>query len=267
MFQKISLLIFLFFLMNNSVISVLTLNKYSSLITSISSSFLLTTSGFSVGEDIYIKIVAKNGGYCINGLDYAFFESKIGNYYAEHSITSHSRSSTTVNGFTEETFYYTIEKTKSRGNYLYMELHCTGEILIENTKEDESLSSTIGTIVAIVCSIIALIIIIIIIICCCRTCRRNRAAIGGVGYVTPIGYGVSPYSIPPVVGVRPIQPMVAVQPMQPVVNIQPYGQNYQGAPGPNYVQAPLSTPYSSLQAQGSSSNRMEQFPKYEKPIA
>ena len=77
MFQKISLLIFLFFLINNSVISVLTLSKYGSLTTKSSSSILLTTSDFSVGDDIYIKIVAKNGGYCVNGLDYAFFESTI----------------------------------------------------------------------------------------------------------------------------------------------------------------------------------------------
>ena len=253
MFQKISLLIFLFFLINNSVISVLTLSKYGSLTTKSSSSILLTTSDFSVGDDIYIKIVAKNGGYCINGLEYGFFESAIGSYYADHSITSSTRSSTTVNGYTEETFYYTIEKTTSRGNYLYIEHHCTGEIQIENTEEDES-STVIGTIIAIVCSIIAVIIIIIVIICCCRTCRRNAATMGGVGYVAPMGYGVSPYSISPVVGVQPMHPMAAIPPMQPVVNVQPYGQNYEGAPNPNYVQNPLSTPYSSLQAQGSSSN-------------
>ena len=143
-----------------------------------------------------------------------------------------------------------MKKDTDNGNYLYMKHQCTGEVKIENTEED---GGKIILIVTIVCSIVFIIIVIIIIVCCCRTCKRRAAMpYGGVGYMTPVGYGVSPYSVQPVMG---------VQPMQPVVNVQPYGVNY--SVNPNYGQSVSNAPV----PLGGSSLRMDNTPKYEKPIA
>ena len=259
MLQKYSLFIFILFLIDNSLCTIQTISQYGSLTTNSNEAFL-DTSGFSVDEKIYIKVTTKNYAYCINGLDYDFYETNTGSYFnAYQHTTSSTTSSVSVGGSTETTYYYTVKKGSSKDNYLYMEFDCTGQIKIENTEDDDG--NTI-MIVAIVVSIVVVIIIIIIIVCVCRRCRTQGRVYGGVGYGTPypvgaVGYGVTPYAVP-------IQPVVGVTPMQPVANVQPYGANY--APDPNYGQNIPNTPYSPV-LQGSSSNRIEPNIQYEKPIA
>lgn len=246
MFQKYSLLIFLFFLLINSTISIVTISKYGTLTTTEKEAFL-ETSDFKVDEEIYITITSKTG-YCSNGLRYKFYSTNtISNPTAYKSVSSYTTSSVTVGSYTEVTYHYTVKKENSNDNYLYMLYDCTGKVKIENTEEDEGKTIMI---VAIVCSVVFVIIIIVIIVCCCRRCKRTGAVYGGVAYPTPVpigavGYGVSPYGVPPVVGVQPIQP---------VVNVQPYVQPVSGAS------------YSNIQnPQGYSSNRNEPIQNYEKP--
>ena len=184
---------------------------------------ILITSGFNVGEEIYISITTYD--YCLrHELDYSFYEDI--NDSNKDSLkalsTVYYSSSSSVNS--KKTYNFVIEKDDSDGNYLYMIHNCYPPVTIENTEKNQTKSILITVIAIFVSFIVFIIILIIIIVCCCRRCRRTNPY-GVVGY-HGASLGVSPFAVPP-----PFIPAVQAVP-QPIINVQPIGQNY--PPNQNY---------------------------------
>ena len=226
---------------------------------------VLDTSGFEVGDEIYISVTAYYRCNNYYDLYYRFYETIEGKSSLSYSDSVYYSSISYTESFNsyEETINYKIKKQKSNDNFLYMESKCSPPLYFENTESD---TTKVILIVSIVVSIVVLAIIITVVVCMCRRCKRN-AAYGAVAYNQPIGYSVSPYAAQPVVGVNVVQPMHPVQPMQavqPVMNAQPY-TNY--APNQNYNQNVNNqdVQYSSITPGQASDNRMNPNINYEKP--
>ena len=193
------------------------IRKYGSTTTSKKKVFIETTD-FDVGDNIYISLEFE-GNFILNSeLTYIFLKETYENKINYKTKTYQSTSSSSANGKTKKTYNYEIKKDDNEGNYLLLLLNnFPSPITVKNTKEDSS-SSNAATIIGIIFALFFFIFFVVLIICLCKRCRRSRLPYGAVGYGSSIGYGISPYGVPP--------PMMPGQPMQPVMNIQPYGQNY-----------------------------------------
>lgn len=259
MLSQYSFHLFLIILLFNEVVSYEVIPKYGSIETYDKKVFL-DTSGFNVGDKIYISITSYSEYNFDTFLRVGFYESiddkDINSFRGDEEISYSTYSSKSTYTSYEETYNYKIEKNKENGNYLYMEYYLHTPVKIENTEND---SSEIIIILSVIFSVIFITVIIVIIICCCRRCRRTAAyPVGTSLYPSSLAYGVSPY-VP--------QPGIV---MQPVVNVQPYDNGY--VPDPNYAY-PQSPQYnqnvkydqSGVIGEGSESRMDDKTSNFEKP--
>ena len=188
-------------------------------------SAFLEVSDFDSGDKIYISITTSYSSYGYStSLYYKFCDSTgISSSLVLSSWVDYSSSSSS---YGEHTYNYKIKKDSSNAKYLYLDSRLHYPITIENTEDDASVTIIIIIVVVFVVFVAA----IIIIICCCRRCRARR--LGVVPYQGTVGYGVTPYSVQPVVPVV----QSAVQPVgiaQPYYNVNPqYNQYNQVAQAP-----------------------------------
>ena len=204
----------------------------------------LEVSDFDSGDKIYISITSSYTGMYSKRLEYKFCDSTSvipsTLYWVDHSSSSSSLG--------EDTYNYKIKKDSSNAKYLYLKSSLPLPITIENTEDDASVTIIIIIVVVFVVFVAA----IIIIICCCRRCRAKR--LGVVPYPSTVGYGVTPYSVQPVVPVV----QSAVQPVgiaQPYYNVNPQYNQYN-----QVAQAPMGSDIREVQI------NQNPGPTYEKPM-
>ena len=209
-------------------------------------SAFLEVSDFDSGDKIYISITTSHSSHSTStSLYYKFCDSTIGISSCLSSWVDYSSSSSS-NG--EHTYNYKIKKDSSNAKYLYLHSLLPLPITIENTEDDASVT----IIIIIVVVFVVLVAAIIIIICCCRRCRARR--LGVVPYPGTVGYGVTPYSVQPVVPVV----QSAVQPVgiaQPYYNVNPQYNQYN-----QVAQAPMGSDIREVQI------NQNPGPTYEKPM-
>ena len=207
-------------------------------------SAFLEVSDFDSGDKIYISITTSYSSSWTS-LYYKFCDSTGISSSSASSWVAYSSSSSSMG---EHTYNYKIKKDSSNAKYLYLDSHLTLPITIENTEDDASV--TIIIIIVVVFAV--LVAAIIIIICCCRRCRARR--LGVVPYPGTVGYGVTPYSVQPVVPVV----QSAVQPVgiaQPYYNVNPQYNQYN-----QVAQAPMGSDIREVQI------NQNPGPTYEKPM-
>ena len=149
------------------------LKKYGTItVDSADGGFIMDTSGFQKGEEIYLKITAAE---FIEREIYYEFVDDIDNYnpsiYFEDYYSA-SPSRTDYDGY-KKIQYYTIKKDSShlnglQGNYLFIYFECYGKITVTNTEKDEGKIST-GVIIVII-----IIIIVIVAGCIGYFCYRRK---------------------------------------------------------------------------------------------
>ena len=208
-------------------------------------SAFLEVSDFDSGDKIYISITTSHSSHSTStSLYYKFCDSTSGISSASSWVAYSSSSSS--NG--EHTYNYKIKKDSSNAKYLYLHSLLPLPITIENTEDDSSVTIIIIIVVVFVVFVAA----IIIIICCCRRCRARR--LKAVPYPGTVGYGVTPYSVQPVVPVV----QSAVQPVgiaQPYYNVNPQYNQYN-----QVAQAPMGSDIREVQI------NQNPGPTYEKPM-
>lgn len=161
------------------------LERYSSIKTKYSS-IIVNTSEFQQGDDIYLAL--ESDSKCDDYIRYQFYDN-ISNIYNQtsdlkYNMRAGSRAETNVFGKkTHLSLYYTINKKSEvleniKGNILYIEFKCEGEVEIKNTKKDASV--IYGVIGLFICIIFLIIFCFLFIkgclfwICCLRfCCKRN----------------------------------------------------------------------------------------------
>ena len=205
----------------------------------------LEVSDFDSGDKIYISITTSYSSSWTS-LHYKFCDSTIG--ISSSSASSWVDYSSSSSSFGEHTYNYKIKKDSSNAKYLYLRSQLDFPITIENTEDDSSVTIIIIIVVVFVVFVAA----IIIIICCCRRCRARR--LGVVPYPGTVGYGVTPYSVQPVVPVV----QSAMQPVgiaQPYYNVNPQYNQYN-----QVAQAPMGSDIREVQI------NQNPGPTYEKPM-
>lgn len=205
----------------------------------------LEVSDFDSGDKIYISITTSYSSSWTS-LHYKFCDSTIG--ISSSSASSWVDYSSSSSSFGEHTYNYKIKKDSSNAKYLYLRSQLDFPITIENTEDDASVTIIIIIVVVFVVFVAG----IIIIICCCRRCRARR--LGVVPYPGTVGYGVTPYSVQPVVPVV----QSAVQPVgiaQPYYNVNPQYNQYN-----QVAQAPMGSDIREVQI------NQNPGPTYEKPM-
>ena len=207
-------------------------------------SAFLEVSDFDSGDKIYISITTSRSSHNTN-LHYKFCDSTGISSSSASSWVAYSSSSSSMG---EHTYNYKIKKDSSNAKYLYLDSSLPPSLTIENTEDDSSVTIIIIIVVVFVVFVAA----IIIIICCCRRCRARR--LGVVPYPGTVGYGVTPYSVQPVVPVV----QSAVQPVgiaQPYYNVNPQYNQYN-----QVAQAPMGSDIREVQI------NQNPGPTYEKPM-
>ena len=205
----------------------------------------LEVSDFDSGDKIYISITTSYSSSWTS-LHYKFCDNTIG--ISPSSASSWVDYSSSSSSYGEHTYNYKIKKDSSNAKYLYLRSQLDFPITIENTEDDASVTIIIIIVVVFVVFVAA----IIIIICCCRRCRARR--LGVVPYPGTVGYGVTPYSVQPVVPVV----QSAVQPVgiaQPYYNVNPQYNQYN-----QVAQAPMGSDIREVQI------NQNPGPTYEKPM-
>ena len=141
------ILIFLSFLIKESKLSQEeVLNKYGSIKTKYSS-MIINSTDFNLGDDIYLTFNSESN--CDEYLRYQFYD-EIKDIYNQTSDLKYnmrpgSKAITHLLGSkTHLSLYYTINKNKGylenlKGNILYIEFKCEGEVEIKNTKDNASI--------------------------------------------------------------------------------------------------------------------------------
>ena len=204
----------------------------------------LEVSDFDSGDKIYISITTSHSSHSTStSLYYKFCDSTSSS--SASSWVAYSSSSSSMG---EHTYNYKIKKDSSNAKYLYLHSLLPLPITIENTEDDSSVTIIIIIVVVFVVFVAA----IIIIICCCRRCRARR--LGVVPYPGTVGYGVTPYSVQPVVPVV----QSAMQPVgiaQPYYNVNPQYNQYN-----QVAQAPMGSDIREVQI------NQNPGPTYEKPM-
>ena len=210
-------------------------------------SAFLEVSDFDSGDKIYISITTSHSSHSTStSLYYKFCDSTSG--ISPSSASSWVAYSSSSSSMGEHTYNYKIKKDSSNAKYLYLHSLLPLPITIENTEDDASVTIIIIIVVVFVVFVAA----IIIIICCCRRCRARR--LGVVPYPGTVGYGVTPYSVQPVVPVV----QSAVQPVgiaQPYYNVNPQYNQYN-----QVAQAPMGSDIREVQI------NQNPGPTYEKPM-
>ena len=136
---------------------------------------IFESKDFSDGDDMYFTIEAL--GRCSSELEYGYFntfEEITESSRTSYSVSYKSSSSSSTNGVTSSTLYFTLKKDSkeyngSNGNYLLLQIDCSS-VDFENTEKDDTNNSTIIIIIVIV--IVVFVVILGVSIGC--TCYRRK---------------------------------------------------------------------------------------------
>ena len=142
---------------------------------------IFDSSDFDIGEEIYFKITADsfNKDYLL----YKFFDNGVSMSNDNLDNYKKANPSKTDNEYdggniVSVTKYYTIKKDERvlgsiKGKYLVIVFDCTGNVLIENTKENEGKTTMIVVIVVVV------VVVIAAAICIYCYCKKKKALAEG----------------------------------------------------------------------------------------
>ena len=142
---------------------------------------IFDSSDFKKGEEIYFKVTADsfNEDYLL----YKFFDDGASMANVDLDTYKKATPSKTDNEYDGEeivsvTKYFTIKKDERdlgslEGKYLVIVFYCTGNVLIENTKENEGKTTMIVIIVVVV------VVVIAVAICIFCYCKRRKALANG----------------------------------------------------------------------------------------
>ena len=167
----------LFSILLSEIISIETLNKYSSVkVECYEKRIIFDSSGFNLNDEMYFtfSLTSTFSSSLEDTINYDFHnfvddENAFSKSCLKHARTSASSSSSSGSKTTYKN-YYTIKKDKDE-NYLLIEFYCSsGSLTIENTEENKGKQVTIIIVVVVV---VFAVIFTIIIVC---TCIRRRQA-------------------------------------------------------------------------------------------
>jgi hypothetical protein len=165
-----------------SIIFKIDLKKYEKVtVPSSDLNIIFDSSDFKKGEEIYFKVTADsfNEDYLL----YKFYDD--GASMANPVLDTYKKASPskTDNEYdhgeiVSVTKYFTIKKDERdlgslEGKYLVIVFYCTGNVLIENTKENEGKTTMIVIIVVVV------VVVIAVAICIFCYCKRRKALANG----------------------------------------------------------------------------------------
>ena len=257
-----------FFIIFAKILSIKILEKYGSTTIICKSpgedgyenAIALDSSGFDLKEDIFFTFKLEGVRDMTSQINYEFLDAVVRendykNYFNSNSKTkdSSSNSQSQVMGKYTYKHYYTINKEEDK-KYLLIGFDCTsGELTIENTKEDDGNKEMIIIIVVFV--VFFVIIIVITVICCIRR-RKARAArmamrmqmASGAYYPPPgmgmgmsVGVGMPPAygsnymmnNMPPQPNMMGSQPVAYSRMPNDATQIEPNAQNPDEIPQPN----------------------------------
>ena len=257
-----------FFILFAKILSIRILEKYGS--TTIKckdpsdenyeNAIALDSSGFDLKEDIFFTFKLEGTTDMRTQINYEFLdaverEDNYRDYFNSNGKTkdSSSNSQSQVMGKYTYKHYYTINKEEDK-KYLLIGFDCTsGDLTIENTKEDDGNKEMIIIIVVFV--VFFIIIIVITVICCIRR-RKARAArmamrmqmASGAYYPPPgmgmgmsVGVGMPPAygsnymmnNMPPQPNMMGSQPVAYSRMPNDATQIEPNAQNPDEIPQPN----------------------------------
>ena len=158
------------------------LKKYEKVtVPSTEAHIIFDSSDFKKGEEIYFKVTADsfNEDYLL----YKFFDDGASMANVDLDTYKKATPSKTDNEYDGEeivsvTKYFTIKKDERdlgslEGKYLVIVFDCTGNVLIENTKENEGKTTMIVIIVVVV------VVVILVAICIFCYCKRRKALANG----------------------------------------------------------------------------------------
>ena len=159
------------------------LKKYEKVTVSSSDNHIIfDSSDFKKDEEIYFKITADS--FTKDYIEYKFYDEAAPMSNPDFSTFSKATPSKTENEYENGeiksvTKYFTIKKSERdlgslEGKYLVIVFECTGNVLIENTKENEGKI----TMIAIIVSVVVVVIVVVIIILCCCYLKKKAAANG-----------------------------------------------------------------------------------------
>ena len=122
---------------------------------------IFESKDFSDCDDMYFKI--ERNGKCNSELEYGYFntfEEITESSRTSYSVSYKSSSSSSTNGVTSSTLYFTLKKDSkeyngSNGNYLLLQIDCAS-VDFENTEKDDTNNSTIIIIIVIVVFVVIL---------------------------------------------------------------------------------------------------------------
>ena len=258
-----------FFILFAKILSIKILEKYGSTTIICKSpgedgyenAIAFDSSGFNLKEDIFFTFKLEGERRDMTSqINYEFLDTVVrendyNNYFNGNGKTkdSSSDSQSQVMGKYTYKHYYTINKEEDK-KYLLIGFDCTsGDLTIENTKEDDGNKEMIIIIVVFV--VFFVIIIVITVICCIRR-RKARAArmamrmqmASGAYYPPPgmgmgmsVGVGMPPAygsnymmnNMPPQPNMMGSQPVAYSRMPNDATQIEPNAQNPDEIPQPN----------------------------------
>jgi len=258
-----------FFILFAKILSIKILEKYGSTTIICKSpgedgyenAIALDSSGFDLKEDIFFTFKLEGRTTDMTSQIKYKFEDNVDRdvsstiYYLQLSKTKDSSSNSQSQVMNKYTYkhYYTINKEEDK-KYLLIGFDCTsGELTIENTKEDDGNKEMIIIIVVFV--VFFVVIVVITIICCIRR-RKARAArmamrmqmASGAYYPPPgmgmgmsVGVGMPPAyggnymmnNMPPQPNMMGSQPVAYSRMPNDATQIEPNAQNPDEIPQPN----------------------------------
>lgn len=258
-----------FFILFAKILSIRILEKYGSTTikckeqsdANYENAIAFDSSGFNLKEDIFFTFKLEGVSTDMTTqikydfLDTVEGENNYNNYFNTNGKTkdSSSDSQSQVMGKYTYKHYYTINKEEDK-KYLLIGFDCTsGDLTIENTKEDDGNKEMIIIIVVFV--VFFVIIIVITVICCIRR-RKARAArmamrmqmASGAYYPPPgmgmgmsVGVGMPPAygsnymmnNMPPQPNMMGSQPVAYSRMPNDATQIEPNAQNPDEIPQPN----------------------------------
>ena len=262
--MKVQFFIF-YFILFAKILSIKILQKYGS--TTIvcgypnhEDTIAFDSSGFGSKKDMFFTFSLEGSKRLEREIKYYFLdtvdkEQDSQNYYPSSGKTKEPSSTSSTRVGNKETLkhYYTINKDENK-NYLLIGYDCTsGELTIENTKENEGNKEMI--ILIVVFSVFFVVVVVIVIICtikrrkeiAMRRAARMQMAAGafypppGMGMGMSVGFGMSPAyasnymmnNIPPQPNMMGSQPVAYSRMPNDATQIEPNPQNNDEIPQPN----------------------------------
>ena len=157
-FKHFIIIIILF--LNTKVEALQFLKKYEK-VKNTDGKVIFESKDFSDGDDMYFTIEAL--GRCSSELEYGYFntfEEITESSRTSYSVSYKSSSSSSTNGVTSSTLYFTLKKDSkeyngSNGNYLLLQIDCSS-VDFENTEKDDTNKFPIIIIIFIVVFVVIL---------------------------------------------------------------------------------------------------------------